>query len=182
MSSMTPESILSFWFEDIPPKSWWKKDPAFDAVVRARFHGAHTAAVRGELFSWRHNARGRLAEILVLDQFSRNMFRDSAAAFASDPLALVLAQFAIESGALNQLPAREAGFMLMPIMHSESLVVHEAFASYFTLPGLSGTLDYENKHVDILRRFGRYPHRNALLGRASTEDEVAFLQGPGSRF
>jgi uncharacterized protein (DUF924 family) len=182
MSSMTPESILAFWFEEIAPKSWWKKDAAFDAVVRARFQGAHAAAVRGELFAWRHNARGRLAEILVLDQFPRNMFRDSAAAFASDPLALVLAQIAIGNGALDQLPAPAAAFMLMPIMHSESLLVHEAFASYFTLPGLSGTLDYENKHVAILRRFGRYPHRNALLGRVSTDDEVAFLQGPGSRF
>lgn len=182
MSSMTPESILSFWFEEIDPKSWWKKDLAFDEVVRVRFLDSHTAAMRGEFFSWRHDARGRLAEILVLDQFSRNMFRDTAAAFSSDPLALVLAQEAIGHGVLDQLTASEASFMLMPIMHSESLRVHEAYACFFTLPGLSGTLDYENKHVDILKRFGRYPHRNALLGRASTDDEVAFLRGPRSSF
>lgn len=179
---MTPESILSFWFEEIDPKSWWKKDAAFDETVRARFLDSHTAALRGEFFSWRHDARGRLAEILVLDQFPRNMFRNTAAAFSSDPLALVLAQEVIGHDMLDQLTASEASFILMPIMHSESLRVHEAFACYFTLPGLSGTLDYENKHVDILKRFGRYPHRNALLGRASTDDEVAFLRGPLSSF
>jgi uncharacterized protein (DUF924 family) len=182
MSSMTPESILSFWFGEIDPKSWWKKDSAFDEAVRARFLDFHTAATRGEFFSWRHDARGRLAEILVLDQFSRNMFRHTAAAFSSDPLALLLAQEAIGSGVPDRLPASEAAFILMPIMHSESVLVHEAFARCFTLPGLSGTLGYENRHLEILKRFGRYPHRNALLGRASTDDEVAFLRGPGASF
>lgn len=182
MSSMTPESILLFWFKEIEPKSWWKKDLAFDEVVRVRFLDSHTAAMRGEFFSWRHDARGRLAEIMVLDQLSRNMFRDTAAAFSGDPLALVLAQEAIGRGVLDRLTASQASFILMPIMHSESLRVHEAFACHFGLPGLSGTLDYENRHVDILQRFGRYPHRNALLGRASTDDEVAFLRGPRSSF
>jgi uncharacterized protein (DUF924 family) len=182
MLRMRPETIFSFWFEEIGPKSRWKKDPGFDHVVRNRFLDVHTAATRGELFDWRRDPRGRLAEILVLDQFSRHIFRDTAEAFAADPLALVLAQEAIAQGVMAQLPPGEASFILMPIMHSESLLVHEAFGPHFTLPGLSGTLDYEKKHLEILGRFGRYPHRNAILGRASTDEEIAFLRGPGSSF
>ncbi len=179
---MHPDLILSFWFDEIEAVQWWRKDAGFDGTVAKRFGSLHRAACAGELFSWRTGARGRLAEILVLDQFSRNLFRDRPASFGSDPQALVLAQEAIAAGAIDQLPEREACFFLMPVMHSESLVIHDAYACWFLRPGFEKTLQSEQRHRSILERFGRYPHRNTILGRAPTEEEAAFLLSPGSAF
>ncbi len=179
---MTPDTILNFWFSEIAPRQWWRKDPHFDAMIAERFGIIHLAARAGELFAWRADASGRLAEILVLDQFSRNIYRDQASAFAADSQALVLAQEAISAGAIEQLPTVQASFLLMPVMHSESLVVHDAYAQWFVRPGFESTLDFEHRHRRILERFGRYPHRNAILGRVSTVEEAAFLQQPGSTF
>ncbi len=179
---MTPDTILNFWFSDIDPPQWWRKDPRFDAMVADRFLVILEAARAGELFAWRADASGRLAEILVLDQLSRNIYRDQASAFAADPQALVLAQEAIGAGAVEQLPAVRASFLLMPIMHSESLLIHDAYAKWFARPGFENTLDSEYRHRQILERFGRYPHRNVILGRACTLEEVTFLQEPGSTF
>ena len=176
---MNSEAVLKFWFEEIEPAQHWKKDPEFDQLVRDRFGLVHLAASRCELFGWRTSAEGRLAEIIVLDQFSRNMFRDQPAAFACDPIALALAQEAISVGADQQLTDQEVGFMYMPLMHSESAVIHEVALKVFAN---TKNLDFELKHKAIIDRFGRYPHRNAILNRESTAEEIEFLKGPNSSF
>ena len=178
--AMDHDAILNFWFKEIEPAARWKKDPKFDSMVRERFGAIHTAAAASELFSWRDSAPGRLAEIIVLDQFSRNMFRDTPAAFTTDPLALALAQEAVRSGVDQELSTSERSFLYMPYMHSESKVVHAEAIKLFDLEGLS--LEFEKKHKVIIDRFGRYPHRNEILGRESTPEEVEFLKGPGSSF
>jgi len=181
-SSVTADDVLAFWFDEIDPALWFRKDQAFDALIRERFAAVHTAAAAGELFAWRETALGRLAEIIVLDQFSRNLFRDDARAFASDGLALVLAQEAVRSGALDALETRQQPFLIMPYMHSESGLIHTEAVILFDRPGLENTLDFEHRHKAIIDRFGRYPHRNAVLGRSTTATEEAFLKEPGSSF
>lgn len=177
-------AVLQFWFEEVEPKQWWVKDPAFDALIKQRFAATYAQAIRCELYPWRTTAAGRLAEIIVLDQFSRNMFRDQKAAFQYDFLAVALTQAAIEQGADQQLldqPNRLA-FLYMPLMHSESKVIHEQAVRMFSQPGLENNLDFEYRHKAIIDRFGRYPHRNEILGRESTPEEIQFLQQPGSSF
>jgi uncharacterized protein (DUF924 family) len=179
---MKSEMIIKFWFEEIEPQAWFKKDEAFDKALISRFSKTHNAAVNGELFNWRESPEGRLAEIIVLDQFSRNMFRDTPKAFAFDPLALILAQEAIAGKHDEDIPKEKRSFLYMPFMHSESLLIHEVGLNLFTEMGNEATLDFEKKHKAIIERFGRYPHRNALLGRVSTAEELAFLNQPGSSF
>lgn len=176
------EAVLRFWFEESEPRQWWAKDAVFDALIRQRFADLHQAAAAGELFEWRKASRGRLAEILVLDQFSRNLFRDQAMAFACDGMALVLAQEAVAVQADQALEPVQRCFMYMPYMHSESLQIHQQALSLFRQPGLEFNLEFELKHKAIIERFGRYPHRNVALGRTSTEEELAFLKLPGSSF
>ena len=179
---MTLHDVLTFWFVDHGPEQWWRKDGNFDELVRLRFLDTYWQAVAGELWQWRDSAEGRLAEIIVLDQFSRNMFRDDPQAFAADPMALALSQEAVRAGALDALPEERKPFLILPYMHSESLAVHDEAVKLFSLPGLEYNLDFEHRHRDIIVRFGRYPHRNGVLGRESTEEERAFLQEPGSSF
>lgn len=176
------EDLLHFWFHDIQPRQWWAVDPAFDTLIRQRFGATLHAAERGELHAWRRTPRGRLAEIIVLDQFSRNAYRGTARAFANDPMALVLAQEAVAGGHDRVLDATQRAFLYMPYMHSESLLVHEQAMRLFAAPGLEGNYDFELRHKAIIERFGRYPHRNAALGRESTVEEQAFLRQPGSQF
>ena len=174
--------VIDFWFEEIEPAMRWKKDAAFDALLVERFSETHTRACRCELFEWRRHPQGRLAEIIVLDQFSRNMFRDSALAFANDALALALAQEAIACGADQDLTQVQRSFLYMPFMHSESLRIHEIAVELFRKNGIEGNLDFEFKHKKIIEKFGRYPHRNSVLGRQSTAEELEFLTRPGSSF
>lgn len=174
--------ILKFWFEEIEPSQWWKKDENFDGLIVERYSAIHHAASRCELFDWRREARGRLAEIIVLDQFSRNMCRGSPLSFANDTLALGLAQEAVSLGADKPLEAAERTFLYMPFMHSESLKIHEIAVELFRANGLPNNLDFEMRHRAIIERFGRYPHRNAILGRESTDEEIEFLKEPGSAF
>ena len=174
--------VLNFWFKDLEPAQWWRKDKNLDRHITARFSELHARAGRCELFAWRDVSLGRLAEIIVLDQFSRNMFRNSPRAFAYDALALALAQEALSASAEGDLSQQERNFLYMPFMHSESLQIHEIAVDLFERNGLQGSLDYEMKHKRIIERFGRYPHRNKILGRESTEAEVAFLKQPGSGF
>lgn len=177
-----PQDILYFWFEELEPAQWWQKDENLDKLITERFADLHARATRCELFAWRNDSRGRLAEIILLDQFSRNMFRNSPRAFAYDALALALAQEAVSAGAEQDLSQPERNFLYMPFMHSESLQIHEVAVGLFERNGLQGSLDYEMKHKRIIERFGRYPHRNQVLGRESTEAEVEFLKHPGSGF
>ena len=153
-----------------------------DEAIRTRFGATLAAAARCELFAWRTTPEGRLAEILVLDQFSRNVYRDTPQAFAQDALALALAQELVASGQDRNLPLAQRSFAYMPYMHSESAVVHAQAIDLFSQPGMEDTLRFELRHKDIIDRFGRYPHRNALLGRISTPEELAFLSAPGSAF
>ncbi len=178
----TPDAILAFWFAETAPSRWWTHDPAFDREIATRFGSIHAAAARCELFAWRVTAAGRLAEILVLDQFSRNLHRDSPLAFANDPLALALAQEAVAAGADNELMPVQRSFLYLPYMHSESLPMHEIAVGLYERNGLADNLDFELRHKRIIERFGRYPHRNAVLGRKSTDAEQAFLATPGSSF
>jgi uncharacterized protein (DUF924 family) len=178
----SPQTILDFWFREIDPKQWWVKDDAFDRLLRDRFGALHAQANRCELFSWRATAQGRLAEVIVLDQFSRNMFRGMPASFASDALALALAQEAVNVGADLALSGSERPFIYMPYMHSESLAIHDAALELFARCEREETCEFERRHRAIVERFARYPHRNAILGRVSTAEEIAFLAQPGSSF
>ena len=179
---MSPEAILHFWFTELTPKQHYAKDAALDETIRTRFDATLTAAARCELFAWRATPEGRLAEILVLDQFSRNVYRETARAFAQDPLALALAQELAASGQDRSLPLAQRSFAYMPYMHSESALVNAQAVELFSQPGLGDTLRFELRHKEIIDRFGRYPHRNALLGRESSPEELAFLSEPGSGF
>lgn len=176
------EQVLAFWFDEIDAKSWWVADPEFDRLVRTRFGALLDRAAKAELFGWRTTPRGRLAEILVLDQFSRNVYRNSPSAFAQDPMALALSQEAIAAKAAPALTPLERSFLYMPFMHSESKAIHEQALQLFRENGLEDNYQFELKHKAIVDRFGRYPHRNEILGRASSAEEVEFLKQPGSRF
>ena len=174
-SNIPAQTILDFWFTEIDSKLWWEKDAAFDALISERFAQVHKQANRGELVDWRDTAQGRLVEIIVLDQFSRNMFRDTPRAFASDVLALILAQEAVRAGHHLDLPANMRGFMFLPFMHSESALMHERALALYTELGEPNQLDFEYKHKRIIDRFGRFPHRNAVLGRADRPGEEAAI-------
>ena len=179
---VTPADILDFWFNALKPAQWFRASAELDARIRERFGAAHLAASRCETFPWRDTAAGRLAEIIVLDQFSRNIHRGTPMAFATDPLALALAQTAVAMGGDLELPVDQRAFLYMPYMHSESPLIHVEAMRLFSAPGLEKSLSSEQKHKAIIDRFGRFPHRNAILGRPSTPEELAFLEGPGSSF
>lgn len=176
------ESVLQFWFRELEPMQWWRIDPALDDAICDRFGGLLAQAVRAELFEWRASPQGRLAEIIVIDQFSRNVFRGDARAFAADPLALALSQEAVAAQADLVLAPVERAFLYMPYMHSESKAIHVVAERLYRERAPNDNYDFELKHKAIVDRFGRYPHRNATLGRESTPEELAFLAGPGSNF
>ena len=179
---MSPQPIIHFWFSELTPQQHFAKDATLDESIRTRFGPTLDAAARCELFPWRATPEGRLAEILVLDQFSRNVYRDTARAFAQDALALALAQELVASGQDRSLPTAQRVFAYMPYMHSESALVHAQAVVLFAQPGWENNLNFELRHKAIIDRFGRYPHRNALLGRSSSAEELAFLSEPGSSF
>ena len=179
---MQPQPILHFWFNELTPKQHFVKDAALDETISTRFGDTLAAVAWCELFAWRATAEGRLAEIIVLDQFSRNVYRDTPRAFAQDALALVLAQELVASGRDQSLPLAQRSFAYMPYMHSESALVHTQAVTLFTQLGNQNNLDFELRHKAIIDRFGRYPHRNAILGRTSSAQELAFLSEPGSSF
>ena len=173
------KEVIEFWFNETQPAQWWKKDPEFDELIKKRFIDLHHKANRGELYTWRQTPKGRLAEVIVLDQFSRNIYRDSPLSFASDTLALVLAQEAVLVKADQALSEQMRSFLYMPFMHSESSEIHTVALDLFKS---QGNYDFELRHKAIIDQFGRYPHRNNILGRTSTTDEIDFLKRPGSSF
>ena len=176
------QTVIKFWFEELGPSSWWKKSEEIDRIIRCRFFELHQLAARCELFDWRNTPEGRLAEIILLDQFSRNMFRDTRDAFSFDGLALALSQEAVASGADTSLNNIQRNFLYLPHMHSESKIVHRIAVELYSQPGLEYNLDFELRHKAIIDRFGRYPHRNSILGRVSTAEEIEFLKQPDSGF
>lgn len=179
---MNYQEILDFWFNPEHQSLWFSKSDTFDQKIRQNFSKVHEQAVQAELWSWRKTADGRLAEIIVLDQFSRNLYRDQPLAFAQDGLALALAQEAISLNLDAQLNPEQRSFLYMPFMHSESKMMHEFALKLFQRLGNPVNLDYEKRHKKIIERFGRYPHRNKILGRESTPEELEFLNQPGSSF
>lgn len=179
---MAYDDIITFWFDELEPPQWWKVDAELDRSIARRFGALHGQAARGELAHWRDTPAGRLAEVLVLDQFSRNIWRNTPKAFAQDSMALVLAQEAVRSQADQALDINQRRFFYMPYMHSESADIHRQAITLFEQEGLEDNLRFELLHQDIIQRFGRYPHRNAILGRPSTTAELEFLKQPGSSF
>jgi uncharacterized protein (DUF924 family) len=165
---------------------WFRKDPAFDATIRERFAAVLEQALAGKLAAWSGTPRGALALVLLLDQFTRNCYRDTPAAFAGDALALAVADAAVAAGDDRALIAVERWFLYMPFVHAESIAAQARSIELFTRlrsdTGLSDPLHWAERHAAVIRRFGSYPHRNAILGRTSTADEIAFLGEPGSRF
>lgn len=179
---MTWKDVLDFWFGELRPEQWWTKDLALDRLIGARFGSLLERAARAELWEWRESAQGRLAEVLVLDQFSRHVWRDSPRAFAQDPLALALAQEALHQGADARLDAQQRSFLYLPFMHSESRLIHAEAERLYRANGLEEGLRFELLHRAIIDRFGRYPHRNAILGRETTAEEAEFLTQENSSF
>ena len=192
---MTARDILDFWF--LPPsadghgkprEAWFRKDDAFDALIRARFGSLVEQAVAGGLREWdQQGPQGTLARILLLDQFTRNGWRGTPAAFAGDALALAAAAALADSGADQTLLPVQRWFAYMPFEHAEDARMQERAVELFSAlaeanEGYQGVLDYAHRHRDVIARFGRFPHRNEILGRASTLEEIAFLAQPGSRF
>lgn len=179
---MHPQDILHFWFTELTDKQHFAKDAVLDKMIRVRYEPTHEAAARCELFAWRAMPQGALAEIIVLDQLSRNVYRDTPRAFAQDALAPALAQTLVASGQDQQLSLDQRRSAYMPYMHSESALIHQKAVQLFSQPGLKDALGFELRHHAIIARFGRYPHRNAILGRVFTADELVFLAEPGSSF
>ena len=170
--------VLAYW-RALGPERWFAADAAIDAEIRDKFRDLYTAAMAGSLVHWENDASGALAHVIVLDQFPRNMFRDSAAAFAADALAHAAAGRAIERGFDREVAEAERPFFYLPYMHSEALADQERCCELCRAAGDMGTLKYAEHHADIIRRFGRFPHRNAVLGRLTTPEEEAFLDGGG---
>lgn len=175
MKSITYQDVLNFWFRETDSELWFKQDDQLDKEIRQRFGESFKQAKACELVGWRDTIHGRLAEIIILDQFSRNMFRGKPDAFSQDSLALALAQEALRFGSIDKLNTEERAFLYMPFMHSESLLIHEKAMALFQEDGMEEYLKYEKKHREIIKRFGRYPYRNDVLGRESTEEEREFL-------
>lgn len=170
------QQILNFWFKELQAHQWWKKDEALDMLIKEKFLNIHTQAINGELWNWRTTAEGSLAEIIIIDQFSRNIYRNQPEAFLYDGMALILAQNAIFRQLDKQLIPLQRSFLYLPYMHSESIKIHgEAVGLYKSL-GLESNYLFELQHKAIIEQFGRYPHRNKILDRNSTDDEITFLE------
>ena len=196
-----PESVLAFWFgapgsaaeiAGRQSKLWFGKSPANDQAVIDRFAATLTAATAGQLDHWSRTPRGRLALVIVLDQFPHHIHRDQPQAFATDPQSLAHSLAALAAGEVRRLELIERVFLYLPLEHAESLEMQERSVSLYAQLAseaaaaeralFDGFLDYARRHLDVVARFGRFPHRNTILGRPSTPDELEFLKQPGSRF
>jgi uncharacterized protein (DUF924 family) len=177
-----PDEIVRFWFEALGPKDWYGAPQSVDAQITERFGETYERLKDGVPPAWRATPQGMLAAILVLDQFPRNMLRGSRQAFATDAQALALAKSAVAEGMDMRLPPRQRCFIYLPFQHSEDLADQERSVGLFMALGNPTNLDFAYRHEEIIARFGRFPHRNAIIGRESTEEEKAFLKQPGSSF
>ena len=174
----TASDVVSFWRE-AGPQAWFKKDDAFDATIRERFLPTYEAAASGELSSWEGHAEGALALLILLDQFPRNMFRGSSRMFETDPMARAIAAGALVRGFDAESPPQMRSFFYLPFEHSESMKDQERSVALFKATGDADLLKWAELHADIIRKFGRFPHRNAVLGRDTTPEEQAFLDADG---
>ncbi len=182
MTAVTPESMIEFWFSPRVSKMHWSAPPEFDQELRERYLDLYTQICAGKHEDWRDSAAGTLATILCLDQFSRNMFRGTAKAFAADGLARWVLRQALARGFDRELPPEQRGFLYMPLMHSEALTDQQRCIELMSTLDRPNQVKFAYLHKDIIDRFGRFPHRNETLGRVSTPDEIAFLTRPGSSF
>ena len=180
--AIAPEDILTFWFDEAGPSKWFEKDEAFDAEIRERFGAVTHQARDGKLEKWCETARGCLALIILIDQFSRNIHRGSPLTWSADVHGIALTRLALDKGYDAALGHTERKFLYMPLMHSESKEIHKAAELLFSAPGLEDNYEFELKHKAIIDRFGRYPHRNKVLGRRSRKAEIEFLKEPNSSF
>lgn len=180
--SSIPSDVLNFWFSEEVKPLWFKKSSAFDREIEARFINTYLMAKTGALDNWKNNSHDALALIIVLDQFPRNIFRDTPQAFATDEQAVELTKYAIEHNYQQSLSVDERVFLYMPLMHSEDIVNQNKSIELFTKLGKEDNLKFAIKHREIIQRFGRFPHRNKILGRESTLEEKEFLTQPGSSF
>ncbi len=178
------KDVLHFWFEEIEPRQWFEVNPAFDKQVKDRFHVIYNMACEGLCDGWQEDADGAVALCLVLDQFPRNMFRDTARAYESDDKALLTAKYAVSKGYNHLLTPVRRKFLYMPYMHSESLSDQNKCVELFAAMKADDPLsyDYAVKHMKVVERFGRFPHRNPILGRENAPEEDAFLAENGRGF
>lgn len=177
-----PAAVLGFWFGEVAPTQWFTHDPALDAAVRDRFEGLFDRLDAAGAETWEATPDGALAAIVVFDQFPRNMFRGTPRAFATDARALAIAERAVAAGFDARLAPQRRAFVYMPFQHAEDRDAQARSVALFAALGDPNGLDYARRHKAIIDRFGRFPHRNAILGRASTAAETAFLKEPGSSF
>jgi uncharacterized protein (DUF924 family) len=178
----TADNVLKFWFEDHGQEDWFGAKPEFDALISAEFAETHAAVARGEAWRWRTTAMGRLAEIVVLDQFSRQLFRGRPEAFANDQMALTLAQEAVAGGHHNFVPMPHRMFMLLPYQHAESAVVQAESIRLHTVLGVPELMKFAEGHAQCIARFGRFPKRNAALGRTNTPEEDEYIASTEGMF
>ena len=176
------EEVLKFWFDDLSPDDWFEAGEAVDKHIRERFRELHEALREQVPETWRSSARGCLAAVIVLDQFPRNMYRGTSRAFAADGAALSLAKEALALGFDRELPIDERKFLYMPFEHSENPAEQARSIELFGTLENELDLDYARRHKEIIDRFGRFPHRNAALGRTSSPEEIEFIKEPGSSF
>lgn len=172
---MDYRDILSFWFEDLSPEQWFARSESLDLKMVEKFIVIHSEAINGELYHWRESPLGRLAEIILIDQFSRNIYRDDPKAFAYDAMALALAQETIRQNAHTHFSLKNKHFLFLPFMHSESPLIHQHSIKYFSTPGLGEALTHASRHKSVIDRFGRYPERNKILGRINSIEEDLYL-------
>lgn len=170
-----PQDVLDFWFSSRVSELWFDSTPEFDGELRDRFEPTLRAAVRGELESWQATPQGSLALVIVLDQFPLNMYRGLAESYATGDQALAVAKAAVAKGFDKELPRDRVAFLYLPFMHSENLADQELSAALFEAAGLTENLRFAHHHRELIRRFGRFPHRNRALGRESTREELAYL-------
>jgi uncharacterized protein (DUF924 family) len=178
----TPETVLHFWFNDLAPKDWFVKNEDLDTRIAERFAGLHLALSREVGEAWRATPDARLALVIVFDQFPRNIYRGSPLAFATDGLALKEAKAALAVGADKSVDESRRAFFYMPFEHAEDMDEQERCVALFEALGDENYLDYAHRHLDVIKRFGRFPHRNPILGRTSTPEEKAYLAEPGAGF
>ena len=176
---MEHTDVIAFWFEELTPEDWFREDVGLDVLIKERFFLLHQSVIANERWMWRESAEGSLAEIIVIDQFSRNLFRNDPEAYAHDDQALALAQVAVEKGFDVEVDERKRPFFYLPYMHSESAVIHEEALKLFGVLTDDTYLRYERAHKDVIDRFGRYPHRNQVLGRKPTAAELQFMENEG---
>ncbi|WP_455196917.1 DUF924 family protein [Kaarinaea lacus] len=171
----TPADILDFWFSEKVKPLWFNSTPDFDAQLKERYADIYRAALNGQLSKWQQTADGCVALVVILDQFPLNMYRGLPESFAGEALARDITRKAVSKGFDKQIPDEQKAFLYMPLMHSENIVDQDLSVQLFEAAGLTENLRFANHHRDIVQRFGRFPHRNKILGRTSTQAELDYL-------